>query len=82
MKNVVLGVLCVWTLALGGCGGAEVGEACDTTGSRDECVDGAICDTEGEQVLCLLICNVDPDCPAKHKCTGVSGANIKACHKE
>lgn len=63
-----------------GCGGAEVGEPCDNSGSQDECVDGAICDTENDKVICLALCKEDSECPSDRKCTGVSGSNLKACH--
>ena len=67
-------------LLAGGCGGAEVGEACDTSGAKDECVDGAICDTDGDDKTCLEICKEQEDCGAGEDCTGVSDANVKACH--
>lgn len=75
--GILLGAL------VAGCGGADIGEACDDTGSTDECVDGAICDTvEGERAECLAICDDDVDCDAGFSCNGVSGSNIKACHQD
>ena len=75
-------VTLIWAFAVAaiGCGGAEIGEPCDQTGSSDECVDGAICDTEGEDQICLAVCKEDSECPTDRKCTGVSGSNVKACH--
>lgn len=62
-------------------GGGEVGEACDTSGSQDECVEGAICDSDdGDAAVCLAICEVQEDCAADEDCNGVSGSSIKACH--
>jgi hypothetical protein len=62
------------------CGKAELGESCSTKGSIDDCVDGAICDTEGGKTICLKLCVDKPDCPADKECTGVSSSNLKACH--
>jgi hypothetical protein len=65
---------------LGGCGGAEVGEACDDVGSTDECVDDAVCtNEEGEGAACRLLCDEHADCPEDHDCNGVSGSNRKSC---
>lgn len=64
------------------CGGAEVGEACETEGAEDECVDGAICgkhsDTDSAP-QCLKICTGDADCASGESCNGVSGSSTKAC---
>jgi len=70
-------------ILLGGCGGADIGEECDDTGSTDECVDGAICDTvEGDRAVCLALCDDSDDCEADEDCNGVSGSNLKACHPD
>ncbi|MBK9263371.1 MAG: hypothetical protein IPM54_26650 [Polyangiaceae bacterium] len=73
-------------ICLGGllpaCGGAEIGEACETRGSQDECVDDAICDLKGTdetEPVCLKVCNDASECAATEDCNGVSGSNIKAC---
>jgi hypothetical protein len=75
-------VLSVSGLLAAACGGeGEVGESCDTSGSQDECVEGAICDSgDGDAAVCLAICEVQEDCPADEDCNGVSGSNVKACH--
>lgn len=87
MSRLTIVVNSAWLVLLGcgllACGGADIGEACDKTGSQDECVEGAICDTEGDNAkVCLKVCKEDSDCPKANKCTGVSGSNIKACHPE
>jgi hypothetical protein len=76
---LVLGASGLFATACGGEG--EVGESCDTSGSEDECVDGAICDSgDGDAAVCLAICEVQEDCATDEDCNGVSGSNIKACH--
>ena len=71
------------SLVLIACGKAQIGEACGKSGSTDECVDGAICDTDQGRILCLKRCSSDTDCiTATEQCTGVSGSNLKACHKK
>jgi hypothetical protein len=60
-------------------GGADVGEGCDSAGSTDECVDGAVC-TNGETgSTCRRVCKEDDECGAAEACNGVSGTNIKSC---
>jgi hypothetical protein len=76
----IVGLAVTLGLVLAGCGGNDIGEPCDTTGSQDECVDGAICDTEGDERLCLALCKEDTECSSDRKCTGVSESNLKACH--
>ncbi|UQA63906.1 hypothetical protein E8A73_035940 [Polyangium aurulentum] len=64
------------------CGGAEIGEACETEGSEDECVDGAVCaqpTLDSTEPQCLKICTDDAQCASTESCNGVSGTNIKAC---
>lgn len=78
----MLRLLLVVLLLLCGCGGAaEVGEECDRVGMSEECVRGAICDSvEGDEAVCLAICDDQEDCAEGEDCNGVSGSNIKACH--
>lgn len=61
---------------------AEIGEDCETEGSTDDCVDGAVCgkrsDTDGTPV-CLKVCTTDTDCSSGENCNGVTGSSIKAC---
>lgn len=61
------------------CGGADVGEECDTPGSTDECVDGAICTNSSAGNFCREICDTDADCPMGLGCNGISGTSIKSC---
>jgi hypothetical protein len=62
---------------------ADIGEACETRGSQDECVDGAICDLEGTtsatEPVCLKVCKEAAECASTEDCNGVSDSNIKAC---
>ncbi|MFK7991002.1 MAG: hypothetical protein AB8I08_33585 [Sandaracinaceae bacterium] len=85
MQNAARAAILLIALTLGACGGAgEVGEACGTPGSTDECVDGAIChdrssgDAEG---LCRLRCSDDTDCPGGGSCEDVSDidGDVKGC---
>lgn len=75
-----------------GCGGAgNVGEACETPGRADDCVDGAICATnpsdEGDPSVpvwdtysCRLKCNHQSECSSGEECRGVTGAaSVRAC---
>jgi hypothetical protein len=77
---------CAAVLALlaAGCGGAEIGEDCDTAGSADECVDGAICTNEssGGGAVCRETCDAHEDCPDGHSCNGVSGSSQKSCQPD
>lgn len=70
------------TLALAGCGAADIGESCDTGGSVDECVDGAICTNDSAGNVCRLICDSTADCPASYSCNGVTGGSIKSCQPD
>lgn len=77
-------------LALGaGCGGAgNVGEACGTPGSADDCVEGAICATDEstsesggvvwESYTCRAACAEQTDCAAGEECRGVTGAPMQS----
>ncbi len=67
---------------LAACGGAEVGEACETEGNADECVDGAICgkpDSTSTTPQCLKVCTSDAECTGGTTCNGVTGTSTKAC---
>jgi hypothetical protein len=76
---LVLGATSLFAAACGGEG--EVGETCDTSGSEDECVEGAICDSaDDDAAVCLALCEEQEDCSADEDCNGVSGSNLKACH--
>ncbi len=64
------------------CGGAELGEACATRGSQEECVDGAVCEQEtssAAEPTCLKVCKDAAECASTEDCNGVSGTNVKAC---
>lgn len=69
-------------LALVGCGGSDIGEACDTGGSTDECVDGAICTNDSAGNVCREICDTTADCAAGYSCNGVTGGSIKSCQPD
>jgi hypothetical protein len=85
--------VCLLVLAFAvGCGGAgNVGEACETPGRADDCVDGAICVTnpsdEGDPsdpvwdtYSCRIECDHQSDCPSGEECRGVTGAPAaRAC---
>jgi len=59
---------------------AAVGEACNTTGSVDECVSGAICVANGATApRCLTVCTDSAQCAVTEECNGVEGASVKAC---
>jgi len=82
MLSSLLALLLLTLASLTACGPAELGEECESTGSTDECVDGAICDTEDDAAVCLRLCEEDADCGSGYQCTGVSGDNRKACHEK
>jgi hypothetical protein len=65
-----------------GCGGAEVGEGCDDSGSLDDCEDGAICTNEDQGAVCRLLCKDTAECPPAHSCNGVSGSSLKSCQPD
>lgn len=81
IKNTVSSLLLVLGLFVTGCGSAEIGEECDTSGSVDECVDGAICTNDATNV-CRLVCEVQEDCPVDYTCNGVSGSSTKSCQPD
>jgi hypothetical protein len=73
----------IFAAALVGCGSPEIGEACDTGGSLDECVDNAVCTNEsGDANTCRLICDTHDDCPANFSCNGVTGGSTKSCQPD
>jgi hypothetical protein len=74
--------ICALGMLLGGCGGAEIGETCDTGGSADECVEGAICTNDGDGNVCRLVCEVQDDCPMDYSCNGVTGGSTKSCQPD
>jgi hypothetical protein len=80
--RTLLAALFVGVLVSVGCGDAEIGESCDTSGSRDDCEDGAICTNEDGRNVCRARCDDTPDCPAGHTCNGISGSNLKSCQPE
>ena len=56
------------------CGGAELGESCDSAGSTDECVEHAArTNEEGDSSRCRALCKEQEDCPDDHSCNGISG---------
>ncbi|MFO0550967.1 MAG: hypothetical protein U0271_21430 [Polyangiaceae bacterium] len=62
-------------------GGADIGEACETRGSTDECTDNAVCDQNANgETVCLELCTSQDDCDTDESCDGVSGGSLKACH--
>lgn len=65
------------------CGGAEIGESCDDPGSRDECVDHAVCtNEEGSTSRCRELCKEQEECPEAHSCNGISGSSLKSCQPD
>ncbi len=72
-------------LNLAACGGAEVGEECDTSGNTDECVENAVCGDSGDGtgvLKCLKVCADQADCAADEECNGVSGGSLKGCRSK
>jgi hypothetical protein len=81
LKYSLTGCLLVCLGLLPGCA-SDLGEACETRGSQDECVDGAVCEVDGTDDTapkCLKVCKDASECAATEDCNGVSGTNIKAC---
>jgi hypothetical protein len=82
MKNSLAGLLLVCLGALLPACASDIGEACETRGSQDECVENAICDLKGTddaEPVCLKVCKDAAECASTEDCNGVSGSNIKAC---
>lgn len=71
------------SVGLMACGGADVGEACDTAGATDdECTENAVCGDSGDgtgALKCLKVCTDQSQCAADEECNGVSGSSIKGC---
>ena len=63
------------------CGGSDIGDTCDEEGQADsECVDGAVCGREKNNVLmCLKQCTSQADCGPGQECNGISKTNLKGC---
>ena len=54
--------------------------SCTTSGSTEQCPEGAVCDTiSGTAITCVQICKTADDCRSDLDCNGVSSSNIKAC---
>ena len=66
-------------LSSAGCSEADIGEECDTPGSTDECVSGAVCTNDSGGKRCRRVCSDDKQCASTEACNGVSGTNIKSC---
>ena len=65
-----------------GCGKADLGESCETSGAADECVESAICTKLGDDTKCLKVCEDQADCGASESCNGVSGSSTKSCQPD
>lgn len=80
LHSLKLAVMALSIAALAGCASAEIGDTCDTSGSTDECVDGAMCTqlSDGNNV-CRKTCTDDTSCGADEQCNGVSGSSKKTC---
>ena len=66
--------------AIIGCDGkADLGEECNTPGSTDECVSGAVCTNDSGGQRCRPVCSDDKQCASTEACNGVSGTKIKSC---
>lgn len=82
MKNALSALILVCLGVLVPACASDIGEACETKGSQDECVDGAICDLKGTsdaEPVCLKVCTDTSECGSNEDCNGVTGSNIKAC---
>ena len=76
-------VLVLAASLLNACGGAEIGESCDSAGSTDECVDHAVCTNEdGDTSRCRVLCKEQEECPDAHSCNGISGSSLKSCQPD
>ena len=74
-----MGVVSLILLLGVACGGPGVGDPCTTVGDREECGDDAVCQVEGDQTICLAICEDDDECASGEVCSGTSGSSLKAC---
>lgn len=82
LKNTFSAILLVCLGAFLPACAADIGEACATKGSTDECVDGAVCELKGTsdaEPVCLMICKDSSECATNEDCNGVTGSNVKAC---
>ena len=72
------------TLGLAACGGADIGETCDTSGATGECVDGAICtnNPSGSGFTCRKLCTDQVECAATEACNGIARSNQKSCQPQ
>jgi len=77
-----LAILGFLTLGFAACGSADIGESCDVPGSTDGCVENAICTNEDGRSACRLLCDESADCPAQHKCNGITGTDRKSCQPD
>ena len=78
----ILTTLAVLAAVAFGCATAEIGDECETSGSKDECVDGAICSPVAGANTCRKICTDQAQCAATESCLGVAGSNEKSCQPE
>jgi len=81
LRSLTAAMFLSLALLLTGCGSADIGEQCDTAGSVDECVDGAIC-TNDTANTCRAVCVEQADCPVDYSCNGVSGSSTKSCQPD
>lgn len=80
MRRLILSAAATLLLALAACGGADLGEACDTSGSTDECVEDGVCGDRGDGSLtCLKLCTDKAQCASGEDCNGISGSSLKGC---
>lgn len=83
MRGLVKITVLLSTLGLLACNSpSEIGEECEDSGSKDECVDGGICTKESDGTFCRVLCSEKVDCAATESCSGVSGSNLKSCQPE
>jgi hypothetical protein len=79
LKKVIVIVSMLLFVVVTGCGASDIGEECDTSGSIDDCVGGAICTAFGTANTCYKLCKEQTECSAEEDCNGVSGSNLKSC---
>ncbi|MCO4763936.1 MAG: hypothetical protein KC502_20650 [Myxococcales bacterium] len=79
-RLINFGLILLFSVSLLACASSEIGDACDTSGAADECVEGAICTqiNSGDNV-CRKTCTADTDCGSEEACNGVSGSSTKSC---
>jgi hypothetical protein len=81
-RTFALSLLLASGLLFAGCASPDLGEACDTVGSTDACVDGAICTNDTVGDVCRKVCVVQEDCPVNYSCNGVRGSSTKSCQPD